>query len=130
MTFYSIPGMSVHQNSDDSGSSRRGEPSVHGDSPGMVSQPVLNPATGEVLYHRKVYERSFTPGMDQGDGITYHGDRLEKVTDIHDRRDARTTTVYKRFSDDGKYRGEVAVQSEQTSEGGSSVVARSKPYKE
>lgn len=131
MTFYSIPGMSVHQNSDDAGPRPQGGsgPVTHGDQPGMVDRPVLGP-DGRVLYTRKVYEEGFAPGLDTGDNVRYHGDKLEKVTDMFDRSNARTTTVYRRFSDDGKYRGEVAVDHDQQTARGDDVVARSKSYKE
>jgi hypothetical protein len=78
-----------------------------------VDQPVIDPATGQHLYDRKVFEPSFTPGLDGSDGAVIHGDRVERVADIHDRANARTTTVYKRFGDDGRYKGEYQVDHEQ-----------------
>jgi hypothetical protein len=96
----------------------------------MTQKPVIDPNTGRTLYNRTVYEEGYAPGLDTGDNVTYHGDALEKVTDIFDKSNARTTTVYKRFGDDGKYRGEIAVDHDQQTARGDDVVARSKPYKE
>ena len=128
--FYSIPGTRTHQNSDERSNRLpvRDVP-VYGDKPEMVSRPVKD-ELGNVLYHRQVFEGGFTPGLDEHDGATYHGDSIEKVADVFDRKAAKPTSIYRRKGRDGKIKGEIAVDHEQMADKGRDVVARSRRHKD
>ncbi len=123
MGFTSIPGMN-HAGQRD----RRREPTAGGDAPAFVDHPVIDPDTGRELYRRQVFEPGFAPGMDEGDGIHFKGQRMEKVHDEYDRANARTSTVYRLYREDGRPDREIVIDHEQDSER-EDVVARHRTHR-